>query len=319
MLYVLGDLGVSSASANGFALEWRIVLAAAIWVGGLWKPPVAYALFVAAMAYPLYLVSIYVMALGLAVLILSAPAVVRFLPQALWVLFAPLFAPLSLLPLTPLLAGLWWGEAAGAMVGALAALWLKIGAAMAGASPGLWQINGWTLTMEPIYARFHGANSLQTLLRIIEPLSSEDLPGSLMLLLHLLQVLSWTAAGFAVGFLTRHLPVRRGKTSALALGPGVILIWAGYVAVPTWLGHEGPSWFDPRWLPAQVVLVGAVAWVVDALGRYLRQPLLARPARQEKGPARLFARRQQSVPPKAQMRKKDKSHDDQDIIMLELD
>lgn len=333
-LYVLCDAGI-----DAFPVQWRVVLAACIAVGGLWKPVVAYALFVAAVAYPLYLISIYVMALALAVLILSAPAVVRFLPQTLWVLVAILFAPVHLAPIMPLLAGLWWGETAGAIVGGLAALWLKIGAGMTGVSPDLWQVNGWTLDVVLVYERFHTADSLQTLVRIVEPLAS----NSLILLFNLLQVLTWAAAGFVVGLLIHSLHTWKSQvraapysawSAALSLGPGLVLIWGGYVAVPAWLQLDGPRWFEPPWLLAQILLAGGVAWVVDALRRWLQQPVLANdgqrhsPARSVKQEKRQSVRstqvqKQVDSPDELlqQARTKRRRRDDpeEDIIMLELD
>jgi hypothetical protein len=291
-------------------------------------------------AYPLYLISIYVMALALAVLILSALAVVRFLPQALWVLVTILFAPVHLAPVVPLLAGLWWGETAGGIVGGLAALWLKIGAGMTGASPDLWQTNGWMLDIAMVYERFHTADSLQTLVRIVEPLASD----SLVLLFNLLQVLTWAAAGFVVGLLIHSLHVWKSQarsapysawSAALSLGPGLVLIWAGYVAVPAWLQIDGPRWFEPPWLLAQLLLAGGIAWSVDALRRRLQQPILA-----DGGKRRSFAAQQveqqmrqsdqpaqaqkQVVSPtellqKARSKRRRRDDPEQDIIMLELD
>jgi hypothetical protein len=324
---------------EAFPVQWRVVLAACIAIGGLWKPVVAYALFVAAVAYPLYLISIYVMALALAVLILSAPAVVRFLPQTLWVLGAVLFAPIHLAPVVPLLAGLWWGETAGAIVGGLAALWIKICAGMAGASPDLWQANGWMLDAALVYERFHAADSLQTLVRIVEPLASD----SLVLLFNLLQVLAWAAAGFVVGLLIHSLHAWKSQaraspysawSAALSLGPGLVLIWVGYVAVPAWLQVEGPGWIDPPWLLAQLLLAGGIAWSVDALRRRLQQPVLADSGKRRPYVHSVKSEKPQSGRP-AQAQKQADSPDEllqrvkpkrrgrddaeQDIIMLELD
>lgn len=339
LLYVLCDVGV-----DAFPMQWRVVLAACIVIAGLWKPAVAYALFVAAVAYPLYLISIYVMALALAVLILSAPATVRFLPQALLILAAPLLAPIHLAAMLPLLAGLWWGEAAGALVGGLAALWLKLYAGMAGASPDLWQISGQTMDVNLLYGRFHAASSLQTLVRLVEPLAVDLDP--LAPLFNLLQVFSWAAAGFAVGYLAHRLSVRtsRGWTAALSLGPGLVLIWAGYVAVPIWLrdggiadvpiAMAGSRWFEPAWLPAQVVLASLAAWSIDALGRSLQQPVTAiRVEHKSAKPSfslpigrrkrtRLQNQAGESLDPAALLKKAKPSRqdrEDQDIIMLELD
>jgi hypothetical protein len=58
--------------------------------------------------------------------------------------------------------------------------------------------------------------------------------------------------------------------------PGVVAIWAGYVAVPSWLQMPGPRWLVPLWLPAQVVLAGAMSLGIDGLLRHLQQPMMAR-------------------------------------------
>jgi hypothetical protein len=339
LLYVLCDAAVVSVVAvpanvqafhgsqvPAFAVQWRAFVAACIFVAGLYRPVLAYALFVVAVAYPLYLISVYVMALALAALVLSCLvatwvyASTRSPPFAVaggwrrsdvWciialpVVGAPLLAPVHLAPVLPLLAGLWWGEVGGAIVGGLAALWLKICAAMAGSSLDLWSVSGWTMAIDPLYERFHTANSLQTLVRLIGPLiglaepwigggASPSLPDQLSLasrtlLFNLLQVIAWAAAGYVVGSVARWLqsnPSRSrfpdraaardrngGLVGALGLGPGLWLIWAGYVLVPTWLQVEGPRWHDPRWLPAQVVWAGGVAWGTDSLVRYLRRPV----------------------------------------------
>jgi hypothetical protein len=371
MLYVVCD-----ASVDAFLVQWRIVLAASIFVGGMYRPVIAYAVFIAAIAYPLYLISIYLMALALAVLILSAPALVarpgrrgerRYgfhmgLSIALAVLAAPLLAPVHLTPAIPLLAGLWWGRSGGAWAGGLSAVWLKICATMSGYSPDLWRINGWSMAVEPIYERFHTANSLQTLVLLFEPLASGAAgtmsggaasPVELFLLFNLLQVFAWAGAGYVVGSLMRWLRTsrERGWKAALSLGPGILMLWAGYVAVPSWLQIEGPRWFDPLWLPAQIVLAGIVTWGLDGLVRYLNQPIVAgrRPVRAPafspplslRGgkrsirwrPGSLRRRRKRSagsrasrgpvVPPSSSpLRRegqKDRAREQEDIIMIELD
>lgn len=320
LLYVGCDGGIAAAGLPTFPIQWRVVLAVLILAGGLYRPIVAYALFVVAVAWPLYQISIYVMALALAVLILTAPVAARFLPQALVVLAAPWMAPFHLISVLPLLAGLWWGSAGGAVVGALAALWLKVAAGMGGAPVDLWAVNGWAMTAAAVYERFHTANSLQTLIWLVEPLAHD----SLGLLFNLLQVLAWAAAGFVVGGLAQALPaqVSAGRKAALSLGPGLLLIWAGYVAVPMWLQWPGALWFEPRWLAAQVVWAGAVAWSLDRLGRYFGEPVLggdvapivARP-RPEKRSIKTSG--SPHLPQKA--RSKSSAREDEDIIMLELD
>jgi hypothetical protein len=296
VLYVWLDTSLAQyggLEGSAFPVQWRAFLAVCILIGGLWKPVVGYALFVAAVAYPLYLISVYVMALSLAVLILTAPLAARNLPLALMVIAAPLVAPIHLTPVLPFLFGLLsstaspggWDRATGTIAGGLCALWLKICAGMSGFTTDLWYVNGWSPQIAPLYERYHTANSLQTLVQLLEPLTAsvED-SAATVLLFNLLQVCAWACAAYLVGAIRDVLLLRkmgsagRGSawTSVLSLVPGIVVIWAGYVVVPSWLQVPGPRWLDPLWLPAQVVLAAAVAIGVDGLLRYLRQPLLAR-------------------------------------------
>jgi hypothetical protein len=285
-----------------FPPQWRVVLAALVFLLCLWKPVAGYAAFIVAIAYPLYLVSLYVMALVLAVLILLAPVMAIYedrgvLFLALLVLSTPVLASLHLAPLVPLLAGLWWEGAGSWIGGGAAALWLKLCAGVTGGPVDLWQANGWTMTVGPLYERFHTANSLQTVLRVLQPLgvrlgrvplaqgielgaeASYPAPAGITILYNLVQAFTWAAAAYVVSAVLDRLYARRaGRTrgwvlSALSLGPGLLLIWAGYVALPYWLRIEGPGWFDPPRLPAQLLWVGLVAWGLDGLLHYLHRPL----------------------------------------------
>jgi hypothetical protein len=293
---------VGAVPAMAFPAEWRLVLAGLVFVLGVWKPIAGYAAFIVAVAYPLYLVSIYVMALALAVMVLLLPVMAAYSEQgvlflALLILLTPLLVRAHLAPLVPLLAGLWWEGAGSWIGGGLAALWLKVAAGLAGHPVDLWQISGWSMRAGPIYERFHGVNSLQTVVRVLEPLGLRlgrvplargielgaevpyPAPAGMFVLYNLLQVLAWAAAGYAVSAVLDRLQARgagRGGgwgVSALSLGPGLLLIWAGYVAIPSWLHIEGPGWLEPRWLPAHVVWVGVAAWVVDGLLRALHRPV----------------------------------------------
>jgi len=295
VLYLLVDAGIGArAGPDGGALpvQWRVVLTMCILLGGLFNPIVAYAAFVAAVAYPLYLVSIYVMALALAVLILASPLAARYLPLALMLVGAPLLSPVHLTPVLPLLFGLWasqeplghWGRTGSAVAGGLCALWLKICAGMSGFTVDLWPINGWSMSVAPIYDRFHAVDSLQTLVQLIEPFTVQEGGNtSTVLLYNLLQILAWAAAAYVVAAVRDVLLLRklgragRGSawTSVLSLVPGLVVIWTGYVAVPSWLQVPGPRWLLPLWLPAQVVLAGVMALGIDGLLRYLQQPMMA--------------------------------------------
>ena len=307
------DPGTTPANVvMAFPTEWRLVLVVLVFVMGAWKPIAGYAAFVVAVAYPLYLVSIYVMALALAVLILLLPVMAVYSEQgvlflALLVFLTPLLARVHLAPLVPLLVGLWWVGAGSWIGGGLAALWLKVAAGMSGHPVDLWQINGWSMSAGPIYERFHASNSLQTVVRVFEPLGLRlgrvplargialgaevpyPAPAGIFALYNLLQVLVWAAAAWTVSAVLDRLQARgmgRGRgwgLSALSLGPGLLLIWAGYVAIPWWLRIDGPGWLEPRWLPAHVVWVGLVAWGLDGLLRALHRPVTpaggsARPA-----------------------------------------
>jgi hypothetical protein len=291
-----------AADVPVFPPQWRVVLTALVFLLCLWKPVAGYAAFIVAMAYPLYLVSLYTMALVLAALILLAPVMAIYedrgvLFLALLVLSTPVLAALHLAPLVPLLAGLWWEGAGSWIGGGAAALWLKLCAGVAEGPVDLWQANGWTMTVGPLYERFHTANSLQTVLRVLQPLGVRlgrvplaqgielgaeapyPAPAGVYILYNLVQVFTWAAAAYVVSAVLDRLYARRvGRTrgwvlSVLSLGPGLLLIWAGYVALPYWLRMEGPGWFDPPRLPAQLVWVGLVAWGLDGLLHYLHRPL----------------------------------------------
>lgn len=288
--------------ATGAALlpaQWRIVMAALVLILGTWRPVAGYAAFVVAVAYPLYLISIYVMALGLAVLVLLAPVMALYaergvLFMALLVLATVALAPLHLAPLVPLLVGLWWRGAGSWIGGGAAALWLKLCAAMSGQSTDLWLLYGWQMRVEQVYRRFHSANSLQTVALVLHPFgidlaslarrtgleagSPYPVPAGLYVLFNLLQVCAWAAAAFVVSAMMDHLTVRwagrnrAGTRAALCLLPGLALVWLGFAALPAWLGVDGPQWLDPPWLVAQMMWMGVVAWVLDAMLRYLHRP-----------------------------------------------
>jgi hypothetical protein len=280
--------------------QWRVVTAALVLVLGLWRPLAGYAAFIVAVAYPLYLVSVYVMALALAVLVLFAPLMALYaergiLSLALLVLLTVPLAPLHLAPLVPLLIGLWWQGAGSWIGGGIAALWLKLSAALSGGSTDLWVLFGWRMRVGPLYERLHSANSLQTVALVLRPFGVDLAPlapgaallgeaaypvsPGLYLLFNLLQVLAWAAAAFVVSAILDHLTVRwagqnrAGARTALSLLAGLAVIWASFVALPAWLGLEGPRWLDPPWLVVQTVWLGAVAWTCDAFLRTLRRPV----------------------------------------------
>jgi hypothetical protein len=280
--------------------QWRIVMAALVFVLGMWRPVAGYVAFIVAVAYPLYLVSVYVMALALAVLILLAPVMALYADRgvlylAALVLLTVALAPLHLAPLVPLLAGLWWQGAGSWIGGGVAALWLKVCAAVSGHSVDLWSLFGWAMHPELVYERFHAANSMQTVAFLLQPfgirlaawvrgagLETEwelGVSPGVYVLFNLLQVCAWAAAAFAVSAVLDRLSERwagkgrAGLRAVLSVLPGLLLIWAGFVALPTWLGVEGPRWLDPPWLLVQIGWLGLAAWGLDGLLRYLNRPV----------------------------------------------
>jgi hypothetical protein len=166
---------------------------------------------------------------------------------------------------------------------------------MGGHAVDLWSVFGWQMRGAAVYQRFHTANSLQTVAYLVQPfgirltsLAPEaglgagpgyPVPAGLWILVNLLQVLAWAAAAFAVSAVMDRLSLRwagkgrAGVRAALGLLPGIVLVWAAFVAVPAWLGVAGPKWFDPPWLVMQIVWIGLVAWCLDALLRYLHRPV----------------------------------------------
>jgi hypothetical protein len=307
---------------SAFPGEWRLVLAALVFVLGVWRPVAGYAAFVVAVAYPLYLVSIYVMALALAVLVLLLPVMAAHAEQGvlfltLLVFVTPLLAREGMAPLAPLLIGLWWQGSACWIGGGAAALWLKIVAGLTGHSVDLWQTNGWSMSGQAVYERFHAAGSLQTVLRVLEPLGLRlrrvplargielgaevqyPVSAGMFVLYNLLQVLAWSAVAWTVSAALDRMQAQgmgRGwgwGLSALSLGPGLLLVWAGYVAIPLWLQIEGPGWLEPRWLPLHILWVGVAAWLLDGLLRALHRPV-SPPYLEQQGelePAAVFTRR----------------------------
>ena len=188
-------------ATEAFPGEWLWFIAGGIVIAGLAAPIVGYVLFVLALAYPLYTISIYIAALVLSILILLAFFVARHLAALVLVLAIPLLLPYRLVWIVPFLAGLWWFEWGGVLVGMGSALWLKIFAGMCGATPDLLQSSGQTLATRQLIEHFSTANSFQTLLWMTEPLT----PDSQTLLFHIIEILGWGLAGYGVGLLRRRM------------------------------------------------------------------------------------------------------------------
>ncbi|MBN1147994.1 MAG: hypothetical protein JXA78_12120 [Anaerolineales bacterium] len=252
---------------------WDAVILVAIFAATLWSLPLGYFLAIAAAAYPLYHLSIYLAALFLAVALLGARVFIRNLGGALLVLATPLLAIIYLPWVTPVLGGLWWGAAGGALMGGLAALWGQVLAGMAGMDPDWVARLGLMLDGAPLVERFAQADSLETLLRIVEPLA----PDPTTLLFYLLQVIAWVAVGALVGAIAdRAWAHKRHPWGAiLAAWLGVALLAALHQAWGLWLQIYNLAWLDAVWKPILFSLVssGLAVSLLEGLRDFLEHPL----------------------------------------------
>jgi hypothetical protein len=323
----------ASAQATGaFAPEWRVFLTLALFVLGLFSSQAAYVAFTFLISYPLYSISIYLAALVLAALILSSPWAANNLGATVLVLITPLLLSWRVEATIPLLLGLWWGELAGVVGGALAALWLKLLAGMSGQPLDLALLNGQAPASAEIIERFSGFNSLQTLVELVNPFADT----SQALLLHLLQILAWALAGYVAGALARRVwsDRWRGWSPLLSAVAAAGALWLGYGLLPGLVHRRAldfSAWPDDvwPWLLASALLAATLRQFYV----YLRRPLVARPSRRPAAQQRAAqlpqiraVPRQEQAPdaPKAQPSfnwtpAKRKPETDDDIIMLEID
>lgn len=305
-----------TAQATGvFTYEWRAFIAVGVLSAGLVAPVAGYLLFVLALALPLYSISIYVAALALAFLLPPLFFPQRYIAAVLLVLAAPLLSQCRLALLIPFLGGLWWAEWGGALMGLGAALWLKIFAGMCGAAPDLLLLGGQPLPVDLLLSRFQTANSLQTLLWIAGPFTS-DAQG---LLLSLLQILAWGLAGYGIGLMhDRMKGARRPALVLLAgLSAGLLGLAAGSLAAPLALGLLRPVDIPVPFL-IECGWAGLAVIGIYVLFSYLTRPALASPpGRVElyRPPARPTVRPE----PLPVARPQPQDEEQTDIIMIDLD
>lgn len=249
----------SAATATGFAVlvmlalrsiavypdNWVVVIAVTIGLVGIRWPIVAYVLGVSLVAYPIFTINLYLAVLFVAVAALGHRWFVHFLGATALVLATPLLAQYHLHWLVPVLGGLWWGGVTGAWVGGLAAMWGKLIAGMAGMNPDWVLLAGHTPHVDMIANRFADANSLDTLLLLIDPFAT----SSSLMLYHLLQVVGWTVTGAFVGGLASKRWVKYyapWSVMVVTAGGGLIMLLT-HVGLPYWLADAVPNnaWFDP--------------------------------------------------------------------------
>jgi hypothetical protein len=325
--------------------NWDLVIIAAIFVVALWWPGAAYFIAVAAAAYPLYTLSLYVAVLFLAVALLGQRIFIHNLGAMVLVLASPWLARYNMAWAVPLLGGLWWGAAGGAWMGGMAALWGQVVAGMAGLNPEWLALIGTSPTIAGVAQRFGEASSLETLKLILEPLA----PDATLLLYHLLQVIAWAAVGGIVGLLADRAWIQRRRPwGTILIGvAGAFALLGAHVGLGIWLEQYSPAALSPKW-PMLIATAAGVAVVVSALEGLrdlLEHPLRPRPRRKAAHPAHKTsaAQRQPSrswlpwhragrseprqgreavrapLPVPAQLPDWEPADEPEDLIMLELD
>ena len=301
--------------------DWDLVMIAAVFVAALWWPGVAYFMAVAAAAYPLYTLSLYVAVLFLAVALLGQRIFIHNLGGLVLVLAAPWLARYDLAWLAPVLVGLWWGAAWGAWMGGLAALWGQVAAGMAGLNPDWLALSGSSPTIAGVAQRFGPANSLETLKLILEPLA----PNASLLLYNLLQVAGWAVVGGLVGLLAdRSWLQRRRPWGTVAAGvAGAWALLGVHVGLGLWLEQYNLATLALLW-PTLVFTTAVVSLVVaglEVVRHFLehplppprrRAPVLRRPG----GPSEP---ERAPLPMPAQLPEWQPAEESDGLIMLELD
>ncbi len=304
-----------------YPTNWDLVILAAIFVVALWSPAAAYFIAVAAAAYPLYTLSLYVAVLFLAIALLGQRIFIHNLGGLVLVLAAPWLAQYHLAWAVPLLGGLWWGMAGGAWMGGLAALWGQAVAGMAGLDPDWLALLGTSPTMAGVAQRFGEANSLETLKLLLEPLA----PNATLLLYHLLQVIAWATVGGLVGFLAgrKWMSNRRPWGTILTGVAGAAALLGVHAGLGLWLEQYSQATLSSLWpmLVATAVVVGVVVGALEGLRNFLEHPL---PPRRRVKPSRRRPRQatepeRAPLPVPSQLPAWEPADEAEDLIMLELD
>src|SRR5689334_18139214 len=187
---------VASRLLPAYPVEWRAMLALIVLGLALWTAPAGYFAAVAVLAYPLWQFSPYLMVLFLAVAVIPHRLILSHLPLALLVIWSPAFISLHLELALPILVGLLGGVGRGAAAGAASALWFKVLAALSGTGLDLLVMQDPPGDPGKIAGRMAGLGSLDTVMAIVGPFA----PSSVALLINVLQVGSWAAAGACAGW-----------------------------------------------------------------------------------------------------------------------
>jgi hypothetical protein len=190
-------------------------------------------------------------------------------------------------------------------------VWGKIISGMAGLSIDWLLIAGRTPDLQLLVSRFQEANSLETLLLIVEPFADT----SSVVLYNLLQVIGWTAAGALVGSLAWRKWVKYHTPWSIMVvtAAGGVVMLLTHVGLPYWLpealaktpGLTAQDPVAPLFSLIVVIIVGTLIYSFrESLDLPVAPPRLATrsihpPEKVKKiakrQPFRLFGRSQKSV------------------------
>ena len=256
-----------------YPYQWRTVLLVTIFVvGAQWRDWGYYIAF-AALLWPLWNLSPYLMTLFVAVALLPRYWIIESLPWALLVVSAPILAEWQIIGLVPLLAGLVAGPTTGWWAGVFCVLWLKLVAGMSGLMPEVGALHGLAFSLAAIETNFIDASSLETLERLAEPFAQ----SSFLLLLHLLQVAAWGLAGWMVGKIHKK-EWRKGRPPFIivpTLALGFFVLWAALYLLPAWLELQTFTVFLKNSLPtAGLALSVLSAGLLAAFYESIQRPVL---------------------------------------------
>jgi len=309
-----------------YPLYWDIVIAGAIFALTLISPVAGYFAAVTAATYPLYSVSLYLTVAFLAVAIIGQHVFINNLGATLLTFASPLLGSVYLAWGIPLLGGLWWGPAGGALMGAFAALWGLLVAGMVGLSPDWVNLYGVLPILKYLPERFSEAGSLEVFELLFLPLA----PDSTYLLYCVLQIGSWALVGWAVGMLSEKdwALYRRPRSNILIVLIGAVMLALIQIWISAWL-RTPISGYDPQLALGLTTLFSALAvMVVEIVEDFFEHPLPI-PAGSRaipfEIPAALVIEKPVSdgEPPASpeitKTQKQQKNDDPDDLIMLELD
>ncbi len=306
-----------------YPLYWDATLAAAIFFLTLVSPVAGYFAAVAAAAYPLCYVSLYLAVLFLAIAVLGQHMFINNLGATLLTFSSPLLGAVYLAWGIPLLGGLWWGAAGGALMGVCAALWGQVAAGMAGHSPDWMSLYGVLPVLAYLPEKFAQANSLEALYLLFLPL----MPDSTYLLYCLLQAAVWAFVGWAAGMLSEKewAVYRRPRSGMIIALVGSAALALLHIGLSLWLKIPPPPGVE--YALGMTTLCSALAvmlleWGADFLEHPLPLPGAERPARPiqiESAPApQNPAPETEQIPPE-RPRESPADDEEEDLIMLELD